>query len=127
MYILYRVFAGILLLTINGFFAAAQLSQTARFEEKFKYSDGVFTLIPMKEEGLMLIRDKDKYEAGKKLWEVIALGTDLKEKKRIEFKVENRNKLLGYDYGQGKIFLLFRQGENEKSDLELIEINLSSD
>jgi hypothetical protein len=126
MYTLYRAFIVILLLAI-GPIASGQLSQTARFEEKFKYSDGVFTIIPMKEDGLMLIRDKDKYEAGKKLWEVIALGTDLKEKKRIEFKVETRNKLLGYDYGQGEIFLLFRQGENEKSDLELIEINLSSD
>ena len=35
--------------------------------------------IPMKEEGLVLVRDKDKFKEGKQLWEIIRLDTDLHE------------------------------------------------
>src|SRR5262249_46265937 len=104
----------------------AQLSQPARFEEKVKSSEGVFTLVNLTSEGLMLIRDKEKYESGKKVWQAIALDTDLTEKKRVEFNVDTRNKMIGYEYCPGQIYILFRQGDTEKSDLEVVQINLDN-
>lgn len=117
----------VFLIVFNGSLnaALAQVSQPARFEEKFKYSDGVFTLISLKNEGLILVRDKDKYEGGKKMWEGVILDTDLKEKRRSTFGVESRNKLIGYEYTPGFIYLLFRQGDTEKNDLEIVELNLN--
>ncbi|HEX5170913.1 MAG TPA: hypothetical protein VFW11_17180 [Cyclobacteriaceae bacterium] len=107
--------------------APGQVSQPARYEEKFKYSDGVFTLISLKREGLVLVRDREKYESGKKIWEAIILDTALTKKKRVEFTVESRNKLIGFEYTPGQVYLLFRQGDTEKNDLELVELNLDRD
>ena len=45
---------------------AAQVKQTSRFELEQKNSDQEFILIPMKEEGLALVRDKDKFKEGKR-------------------------------------------------------------
>jgi hypothetical protein len=130
MYFLIKAFRILTLFVVAGNsigISNAQISQPVRFEEKFKYSDGVFTLIPLKNEGLILVRDKEKYEGGKKLWEGIILDTDLKEKRRAEFALETRNKLIGFEYIPGHIYLLYRLGDTEKSDLELVELNINSD
>lgn len=123
-----RIFGILSVLVVTALYTttSAQVSQTARFEEKFKYSDGIFSLITMKSEGILLIRDKEKYESGKKIWQAIILDTDLKEKKRIEFNADTRNKMIGYEYYPGQIYLLYRQGDTEKSDLEVVEISLNS-
>jgi hypothetical protein len=104
-----------------------QMNQTDRFEIGYKYSDGIFSIISLKEEGLLLIRDKDKYENGKKIWELVILGPDLKEKRTINLPMENRNRLIAYESCPGQVYLLYRQGETEKNDLELVEVNLEGD
>ncbi|HEY8511231.1 MAG TPA: hypothetical protein VIL31_04675 [Cyclobacteriaceae bacterium] len=108
-------------------FVWAQLQQTERYEKEFKYSDGVFSIISLGEEGIFLIRDRDKFEGGKKIWEAIHLDANLKEKKTISLPMETRNRLIGYERSPGQVLLLYRQGDTEKNNIEMIEVNLYGD
>src|SRR5690554_3280059 len=99
-------------------FVWAQLQQTERYEKEFKYSDGVFSIISLGEEGIFLIRDRDKFEGGKKIWEAIHLDANLKEKKTISLPMETRNRLIGYERSPGQVLLLYRQGDTEKNNIE---------
>ena len=58
----------------------AQISQPYRFEHEQKNFDDYFTIIPMKEKGLVLYREMDKYKQNNKLWQVIFLDTMLQER-----------------------------------------------
>src|SRR5690606_6092297 len=107
--------------------ACGQLMQTQRYEKEFKYSDGAFSIMPLDAEGLLLVRDKEKYEGGKKIWEMVFLDADLQEKKTINLPMEPRNRLIGYEKSPGHVLLLFRQGETEKNDIEMIYISLFCD
>lgn len=104
-------------------FLQAQIHQTERYEIIQKGSDEYFTVICLEEEGLALIRKKDKYKASKQLWEVIILDTDLVEKSKFEIEINQRHVLLGYEIDRGRLFLLFRTGETTKNSLELIELS----
>jgi len=105
---------------------AAQVKQTFRFEREQKNSDQEFILIPMKEEGLVLVRDKDKFKEGKQLWEIIRLDTDLHEVWNVELDIESSMKLVGYEYKDNLIYLLYRKGDHEANDLALITIHIQS-
>lgn len=115
------------LFVLVGTQSFAQITQSRRFEKEFKSSDGYFTVLSMRDEGLLLIRDKEKYEGGKKLWELIFLDTALQQTKIVDLPVEQRNRLIGYDYVKGHILLLFRVGDTNKSDLELVQVNIHND
>jgi hypothetical protein len=101
----------------------AQVEQTARYERDHKYSDPELTILPMYENGMALIHDKEKYNDGKKLWQLIVLDTDLKETMSLELATEPRLRLVGYDYKDDLIYLLFRSSEHEGSDLNLVTID----
>ncbi len=105
---------------------SAQIFQSARFEQEQKLSDQEFILISMKEDGLILVRDKEKFKEGKQLWELIRLDTTLQEIWSLELDIENRLRLVGYEYKNNLIYLLFRLGEHEASELTLFTISASS-
>ena len=75
---------------------SAQIFQSARFEREQKNSDNEFILISMKEDGLILMRDKEKFREGKQLWEFIRLDTTLQEVWSLELDIESRLRLVGY-------------------------------
>lgn len=100
--------------------------QTARFEREQKNSDSDYIIISMQKEGLALVRDNDKFKASKKQWEVIRLDTTLQQVWQIEMDIENRLRLVGYDYRDNLIYLLFREGDHEASDLTLFTIHTQS-
>ena len=102
----------------------AQVTQPRRFEKPQKNSDDIFTLIPLKEEGLALFRELDKYENSNKVWELILLDTALQERKNVPIEINDRYKMVGYEYMPGHIYLLFRTGETTKNSFELIDIDL---
>src|SRR5688572_11454301 len=77
--------------------ASAQVHQTHRFEREHKSGDEYHTIISLKEEGLALLREKNKFNGNRKQWELILLDTALKEKKTVEFDVEHRFPLIGYE------------------------------
>jgi hypothetical protein len=112
---------GVFSLGIN---ATAQLKQTHRFEKKQKGNDEYFSIIPLKEDGLALLREKNDYKEGKQLWECVLLDTALKERKTIILMIEPRYPLIGYEYVDHRLYLLYRMGEHTKSNMELIDIDL---
>lgn len=106
--------------------ASAQIKQTARFEREQKNNDKEFILVSLKEKGLVLVRDNEKYKEGKQLWEIIRLDTELKEVWSFELYVENRLRIVGYEYRDDLVYLLYREGEHEASDLTLYTIDIES-
>lgn len=104
----------------------SQITQPSRYEKEFSIGDGFFTIISLKQEGLCLVRDKDKYSGGKKLWDVVLLDSALQEKKAIEILLESRNQLTGYEYAPGQVYLLYRIGDTNRNQLEVVEIKLDT-
>lgn len=104
----------------------AQITQPARYEKERKYSDEEFTIISLKEDGLALIREKNKYKGGNRTWELILLDTLLQEKKTFDLEIDQRKNLIGYEQTPGRLYLLFKPGENLKVTLDLISIELGN-
>lgn len=102
----------------------AQISQSKRFEREKKNSDDYFNVISLKEEGLALFRERDKYKNNNQVWELILLDTALQEKSTLELEIKDRHKMVGYEVAPGRLYFLFRTGETTKNDFELIEIDL---
>src|SRR5262245_13610130 len=86
--------------------AIGQPRQTHRFEFKQKNSDEYYSIISMKDEGLALLREKNKYNGSKKLWEVLLLDTALQQRSTFDLEIENRYPLIGYEYAKGQLYLL---------------------
>jgi hypothetical protein len=119
-----KVSAGLFLfLVASAYVAHAQVEQPNRYELVQKNSDDYFTIISLEEEGLALIREKDKFLGNKKIWEIITLDPDLSEKNRLELEVNQRHMLLGYEVAKNELFLLFREGETTRNSLELVELS----
>jgi hypothetical protein len=104
----------------------AQFRQTTRYEIVQKNSDEYFTVISLKEEGLALLREKDKYAGNRKLWELIILDAELAEKSKFDLEINQRHSMLGYEIDKNRLYLLYRTGETSKNSLELIEINTAT-
>jgi hypothetical protein len=103
---------------------SAQVVQSGRWEKEQKNSSHTFTVIPMYESGVAMVNDKQKYEGGKKFWDVIALDTLLQEKWTREIFVDNRYNFIGHDFRDGFLFFLFRLGETDLGDLKILKLGL---
>lgn len=104
-------------------FSFAQMQQTRRYEIDHKDSDEYFSIISLEDDGLALLRERDKYEGNKKLWELILLDTALAENKKIEFYLEERFPMIGYDVTPGQLYLLYRTGDTNKNSFHLLEFD----
>jgi hypothetical protein len=105
----------------------AQLTQPHRYERKQKNSDDYFHVISLKEQGIALFRERDKYKGSNKIWELILLDTALLERKAIEIEMKERFKMVGYEVTPTHIHLLYRTGESTKNDFELATVNLNGE
>jgi hypothetical protein len=112
----------IMLLVVNDL--CGQTLQPHRFEREQKNSDDYYHVISLKEEGLALFRERDKYKGNNRIWELLSLDTTLQEKKVVELEIKERYKMIGYEVAPGALFLLYRTGETNKNDFELIQIKL---
>jgi hypothetical protein len=115
----------VLFLMLMYFTSFAQLSQPYRYERKQKNSDDYFHVISLKEQGIALFREREKYKNNNKIWELILLDTTLQEKKVVEFEMKERNKMVGYEITLTHIHLLYRAGETTKNDFELVSVTLN--
>ncbi|MBK7653201.1 MAG: hypothetical protein IPJ20_24190 [Flammeovirgaceae bacterium] len=106
--------------------ALAQAKQTARYELEQKGTDSEYIVISMKEEGLFVIRDLEKYKDGKRIWKLLRLDTTLQEVWNEQLETENNAKLVGYEYRNNLSYILFRLGEHEASELVLYTIHIRS-
>jgi len=106
----------------------AQLLQTARYEREHKSSHAGWTVISLKENGLAMVRDNEKFRDGNRIFEMVLLDTTLKEKALVEIELENRAmNLTGYEFSSNRyIDILFREGEHEQGAMLLIEYDLNT-
>ncbi|MEJ0034408.1 MAG: hypothetical protein WDO15_30570 [Bacteroidota bacterium] len=110
-------------LTLPGF---SQINQVGRFELEQKNVDASWTIISMKEQGIALVRDKNKFLNSEKLFEIIILDSLLHKVSSTEVGVSTRMTLIGYEYTPEYLYILLRSGENEVAHVLLLEYNLKS-
>ncbi len=121
--VIYFLLIHIAFLLLPGLSANAQVEQTRRYELPKKMSDEYFTVISLEEDGLALVRERNKYDGNRKLWEIIVLDDNLEEKSKTDLPVNQRNRLLGYEIDENRLFLLYRTGETTRNSLELIGVD----
>jgi hypothetical protein len=101
-----------------------QVTQTHRFESQNKGSDDDYTVISLHDKGVALLRTRNKYSGSKRQWEITVLDTALQEQKIIQFHLEERYPLIGFEVTPTNLYLLYRAGENVKNNLLLLEFNI---
>lgn len=121
----FRFIYGVVLGLCVSVTSFAQIRQTSRFESERKYSDEDFTIIPLKSDGLALLREKNKFKAGNNTWEIVLLDTALQETGTLEFEINIQNRLVGYEHSPGEVHILFVRNE-VKGYMDLISISLIS-
>jgi len=104
----------------------AQIAQPSRFEEERKYSDRNYNMVSLKEEGIALIHDNEKYEDGKKIWDLTLLDSSLTKTWSGTLRLNSRLQFIGYEYLPGNLYLLFRNGELNSNDLHLVHHQLAT-
>ncbi len=117
----------LLLMTLVAGSLSAQVAQPYRYEREQKNSDDYFNIISLKENGLALFRERDKFKQNNRLWELIFLDSTLNETKKVDLEIKERHKMVGYEIGKENLYFLFRTGETNKNDFELIEISLGGE
>lgn len=119
-----KLLVGLILLL--PFIAHSQLKQLMRYEVEQKESDDAFTAISMKENGIALFRANNKYEEGKRIWELNLLNSELEETWKTEIQLENRFNLVGHEYAAGRLYLLFRDGDTDDNDIHILKLDIES-
>jgi hypothetical protein len=110
---------------LSAVVASAQINQVERWEIEQKNSDDGWTIISMKDQGLALVRDKEKFLDNEKQFQILILDTLLREKENIEVAVPFRMKLIGYEFTSTHLYILLRAGENELSEVLLMEYDFA--
>jgi hypothetical protein len=116
----------VLFMVATSFSVGAQVSQPARWEQENKFMDEAYSVVSLKEEGLALLRDKEKYDDGKKLWDLVILDTALNQRWTKELPLRDDLRFTGYEYTPGKVHLMFRRNETEILRAEILSIDLAS-
>ncbi|HZY81606.1 MAG TPA: hypothetical protein VFE50_18915 [Cyclobacteriaceae bacterium] len=106
--------------------ANAQINQIERFEMDQKGTDNAWTIISMKDRGLALVRDKEKFLEGQKVFQIKTLDTLLRETQTTEIGTPFRMKLIGYEYTGTHLYILLRSGESDLAEVLLLEYNLDN-
>src|SRR5437868_7047403 len=88
-HIRFAILLSLVMVVCNGTPANGQVSQTHRYEREHKNGDEHYTVISLDEDGLALLRQKDKFNGNKRIWELILLDTALQEKSLTEFQLED--------------------------------------
>src|ERR1700759_1018866 len=91
--------------------AFSQITQVGRFEAEQKSSDASWTIISMKEKGIALVRDRNKFLNNEKAFEIRILDSLLHEVSRTEVGVSSRMSLIGYEYTGDYVYVLLRSGD----------------
>jgi len=104
--------------------AYSQIDQPNRYEAEQKSSDRNFNIISLKKEGLILVRETEKFDDGKKIWEIIRLDSTLNSSWSDKLKLSSQLNMIGYEYLPGQLFLLFRSGEAGLNNINLLHFSL---
>ena len=101
----------------------AQLIPQERYELEIKSSDNGFTIVPLEAHGLSLIRERNKFQDGKKQWELILLDNKLEEHWATSLAVDSDFSLVGYETTPGYLYYLFTKGETDSNEFIIILLN----
>jgi hypothetical protein len=123
--ITYRFLLGVVAFGLLSFNLSAQITQPALYEREHKDSEHTFLVISMGDNGIALVRDTEKFEGNKKNWEIIFLDSALNESWTCKIDIDQRMNILGHDYRNGNIYLIFEEPENSGRQINLTEIRLS--
>jgi hypothetical protein len=78
-------------------------------------------VVSLYDDGVAIFRDIKKYKSGNQTWEFIFLDTALLERSKHEVEINDRHKMVGYEYAPGHLYVLYRTGETSRNDFELID------
>jgi len=123
--VLIRSVTVLALVILVSFNLTAQFTQPAIYERSHKESDRTFLVVSMGDKGIALIRDTEKFEGNKKNWEIIFVDSALNESWATKFEIDQRMNILGHDYRDGNIYLIFEEPENIGRQINLTEIIFS--
>lgn len=114
-----------IILTIYTTLLFSQYNQTHRYELEKKNTDDFFTVLPAGYDGVIIFRDTNDYNKGN-IWQITSLDTALNQRWQSEIALHSKYIFKGYDLTNGKLHILFREGEYEKKDYHLISIGVLS-
>ncbi|HCM77749.1 MAG TPA: hypothetical protein DIS90_15305 [Cytophagales bacterium] len=113
----------ILIIAQSGY---AQFIPEGRYEKEVKMSDNRFMVISLKENGIALIREKNKYKDGNRLWEFILLDQELGERWQADVEIKAGYMMIGYEYAGQYLFGLFREGDRDSNKFILLTLHIGS-
>ena len=116
----------IIFFIVKSLLLFSQLSQPARWEAENKFSDEAYSIISLKEEGLALIRDTEKYNNGNRIWEIVILDVDLEQVWTDKIELDTELRFLGYEHLPGRLNLMFRKNLNDRLSAEILDLKLNN-
>ena len=106
--------------------AQGQFVQTHRYEREQSNADNAWAIVSMRNHGIALVRDMEKFKDGQRLFQLVTLDSALQETWSTEIALSNRLRLVGYDYTDSLLYLLFREGDTDDGDLSVTTVSLVS-
>ncbi len=104
-----------------------QVNQPLRLEVELDREDLDYTVMSMKEKGIVLFRElKYRQDIKKKVWEVVKLDTVLQNTLSKKYYLDVKAELIGYEYRSNHFYFLFRMGPYFTNDLKIIKINMDT-
>ncbi len=102
----------------------AQFINRGRYEKELKTADNGFTVVPLSSYGISMVREKNKYNDGKRLWELILLDTALGEKWQTDLELKSNYDMIGYEFAGEYLYYLFREGDKDSNKFSLMKVNV---
>jgi len=102
---------------------SGQISQPGRFELDVKFTENGVHLISLRQEGLVLVHQLNKFDKGKRKWQLQFLDTLLTEKWTKEIDLDNRLDLVGFEYTSHHVYLLYREGANATHNFQMVIVD----
>ncbi|HQQ83002.1 MAG TPA: hypothetical protein PK059_07405 [Cyclobacteriaceae bacterium] len=121
-----RILSLFMLVMTASFCTSAQISQPGRFEIDAKFTDNGVHLIPLREEGLVLVHQLNKFDKGKRKWQLQFLDTLLTEKWTKEIDLDNRLELVGFEHTAHQVYLLYREGSNVTHNFQMLIVDFAN-
>jgi len=101
-----------------------QFHNRGRYEKELKTADNGFTLVSLEENGVALMREKNKFNEGKRLWELIVLDTAFEEIWQTDVEIKSNYDMIGYEYAGRFVYFLFREGDKDSNKFNLVQVNI---
>jgi hypothetical protein len=108
--------------------AYAQVVQPERIEIEIGDTEDDFYVVSADEEGIIIFREIDENLKlkGKVGWEFIKFNTSLEKEWSKVFGMDFNHQLIGYDYENGQLVLLYRDGPYYDRNMTLVNMGINS-